>query len=78
MQQVNWKVCLSYIWSSRLHLSLAAREVAFFFPHFFIHSFAFFLPISVPDYLVVIQIEELIVLSLVLHALEIHPVPQDT
>lgn len=42
MQQVNWKVCLSYIWSTQLHLSLAAREVAFFFPYFFIHSFLFF------------------------------------
>lgn len=40
-QQVNWKVCLSYIWSTQLHLSLAAREVVFFFPYFFIHSFAF-------------------------------------
>lgn len=35
MQQVNWKVCLSYIWSTESHLSLAAREVAFFFPYFF-------------------------------------------
>lgn len=78
MQQVNRKVCLSYIWSTQLPLSLAAREVAFFFPYFFIHSFLFFLPISVQDYLVVIQIKELVVLSLVLHALEIHPVPQDT
>lgn len=32
---------------------------------------------SVPDYLVVIQIEKFIVISLVLHALEIHPVPQN-
>lgn len=47
----------------------------------FLHSFlyfSFYSHISVPDYLVVIQIKELIVLSLVLHALEIHPVPQDT
>lgn len=45
------------------------------FLHSFLCFFFFFLPISVPDYLVVIQIKELIVLSLVLHALEIHPVP---
>lgn len=47
----------------------------------FLHSFlcfSFSSHISVLDYLVVIQIKELIVLSLVLHALEIHPVPQDT
>lgn len=28
---INWKVCLSYTWSTQLHLSLAAREVAFSF-----------------------------------------------
>lgn len=50
--------------------------LSLFLPSFL--CFSFFLPISVPDYLVVIQIKELIVLSLVLHALEIHPVPQDT
>lgn len=46
----------------------------------FLHSFLclFFSHISVLDYLVVIQIKELIVVSLVLHALEIHPVSQDT
>lgn len=45
----------------------------------FLHSLLLiFLPISVQDYLVVIQIKELVVLSLVFHALEIHPVPQDT
>lgn len=38
---INLKVCLSYTWSTQLHLSLAAREVAFFFPYFFIHSFTF-------------------------------------
>lgn len=66
------------MWSMQLQLSLAAREVAFFFPFSsFILLLFFFLP-PVPDYLVVIQIKELIVLSLVLHALEIHPVPQDT
>lgn len=70
----NWcrKVCLLI----RLLLSRAAKERWHF--SFLISSFipfSFLLPVSVPDYLVVIQIKELIVLSLVLHALEIHPVP---
>lgn len=79
LQQINWKVFLSCIWSTWAHLSLAAREVAFFLS-LFLHSFLclFFSHISVLDYLVVIQIKELIVISLVLHALEIHPVSQDT
>lgn len=46
LQRINWKVFLSCIWSTWSHLSLAAREVAFFFPYFFIHSFIFLPHIS--------------------------------
>ena len=76
-------VCLSvHIVDAAPPLTCREREVAFFFPLFsqiLLRLFAFllFLPTSVPDYLVVIQVEELIVFSLVVHALEVHPVPQD-
>lgn len=79
MQQINWNASVLYMVNMVAPLTCCSRGGIFLST--FLHSFlcfSLFSHITVPDYLVVIQIKELIVLSLVLHALEIHPVPQDT
>lgn len=75
-------VCL---WLIRVHTLACCKRKTFlsgnFFLFFFWNSISYFfisLLISVSDYLVVIQIEKLVVFSLVFHPLEIHSVPQDT
>jgi hypothetical protein len=71
-------MCVFIVIGSAAPLVAAKERRSFsFLISSFISSF-FFLPISVPDYLVVIQIKQLIVLSHVLHALEVHSVPQNT